>query len=379
MYDSRENKRYQELAAKWLSRSISEDEAIEFANWYNRDQDQELEVPEHFAISEESHKKRMFKNIQQQIQPSPSRPILIRYRWAIAAILFISVSIGLLFYPILESQEPAQNFTKNDVSAGTNKAFLTLSDGTKLSLTDQKAGKLVEQAGVRISKGKDAQVIYTQMPGTSNKLEYHTISTPRAGQYQLNLPDGTKVWINAATVIRFPTSFSKSKERRVELIGEAYFEVAKDAIKPFIVKSAGQEIKVFGTHFNISSYPEDQSIYSTLLEGSISVNGYLLKPNQQSINNGKKITIVPANIENVMAWKMGYFRFDDASLEDIMKKIARWYDVEVEFQDTELKTLEFGGIVSRSEKLSKVLRMLELSTSMNFKLEDNKIIIMRKK
>lgn len=380
MDDSRENIRYQELAAKWLDKTITSDEAREFANWYNADQDLELEIPESFAIDEEQHKKRMFEQIEEQILFSQRKPVLIRYRLAIAAILLITLSIGSLFYHYREVQStPPQDFTNNDILPGTNKAFLTLSDGSRVALTDQKAGKLAEQAGVKISKGKDAQLIYTLLPTSGNKLEYNIISTPKAGQYQVNLPDGTKVWLNAATQLRFPTNFSSSRERRVELVGEAYFEVAKDTRKPFIVKSEQQEVRVFGTHFNISSYPDERNIYTTLLEGSVSVNGSLLKPNQQSVNNGKNIAIIPADIENVMAWKMGYFRFDEESLESIMKKVSRWYDVEVEFQDADLKELQFGGIVSRSEKVSKVLRMLEISTSMSFKLEGHKITIRNKK
>ncbi|WP_342329021.1 FecR family protein [Pedobacter sp. FW305-3-2-15-E-R2A2] len=377
MDNSKENKRYQELAAKWLDKTITAEEEVEFANWYNRDQDLELDIPETFVNNEDWHRSRMFKKIQQEIHPE--RPFLIRYRFAIAAILLISLSTGLFFYHYPSNlQNVPQNFANGDILPGTNKAFLTLADGTKLSLTDSKSGKLAEQAGVKITKGKDAQLIYTVLPSAGSKLEYNTISTPKAGQYQVNLPDGTQVWLNAASSLRFPTNFSATRERKVELIGEAYFEVAKDPKKAFKVSSSGQEVSVFGTHFNINSYPDEQNTYTTLLEGSISVNGTMLKPEQQSILNGKNIKVIPADLESVMAWKMGYFRFDDESLESIMKKVSRWYDVEVEFQAADLKELEFGGIVSRSEKVSKVLRMLELTTAVSFKLEGNKIMIKQK-
>ncbi|NQX37288.1 FecR protein [Pedobacter steynii] len=378
MDDSKENKRYQELASKWLDKIITAEEEVEFANWYNRDQDLELDIPEAFVNNEDWHKSRMFKKIQQEIRPK--RSFLIRYRIAIAAILLISLSCGIYFYHYSSTiQDRPKDLVNNDILPGTNKAFLTLADGTRLSLTDSKSGKLAEQAGVKITKGKNAQLIYTVLPSAGTKVEYNTISTPRAGQYQVNLPDGTQVWLNAASSLRFPTNFSAARERRVELIGEAYFEVAKDPEKAFKVSSAGQEVTVFGTHFNINSYPDEQNTYTTLLEGSVSVNGTRLKPEQQSILNGKNIKVVPADLESVMAWKMGYFRFDDESLESIMKKVSRWYDVEVEFQEPDLKELEFGGIVSRSEKVSKVLRMLELTTMRSFKLEGNKIIIKQKK
>ncbi|MNQ89178.1 fec operon regulator FecR [compost metagenome] len=378
MDNSKENKRYQELASKWLDKTITAEEEVEFANWYNKDQDLELEIPEAFVNNEDWHKTRLFKKIQQEIRPE--KPFLIRYRIAIAAILLISLSVGLFFHQYPSASGDHTEISENqDILPGTNKAFLTLSDGTKLSLTDSKAGKLAEQAGVRITKGKDAQLIYTVLPSAGNKVDYNTISTPRAGQYQVNLPDGTKVWLNAASSLKFPTNFSASKERRVELIGEAYFEVAKDAKKVFKVSSAGQEVAVFGTHFNISSYPDEQQTYTTLLEGSVGVNGTSLKPEQQSIFNAGNIKVVPADIESVMAWKMGYFRFDEESLESIMRKISRWYDVEIEFQEPDLKELEFGAIISRSEKVSKVLRMLELTKMVTFKLEGKKILVKHKK
>ncbi|SHG20261.1 FecR family protein [Pedobacter caeni] len=378
MDDSKENKRYQELASKWLDKTITAEEEVEFANWYNRDQNLDLEIPETFVNNEDWHKSRMFKKIQQEIRQE--KPFFIRYRIAIAAILLISLSFGLFFYRYAStSKDQPQDIAKLDILPGSNKAFLTLADGTKLSLTDTKSGKLIEQAGVKISKGKDAQLIYTVMPSAGTKLEYNTISTPRAGQYQVNLPDGTKVWLNAASSLKFPTNFSASNERRVELIGEAYFEVAKDPKKAFVVSSAGQEVSVLGTHFNINSYPDEQNTYTTLLEGSIVVNGTRLRPDQQSVLNGKNIKVVPADIENVMAWKMGNFRFDDESLESIMKKVSRWYDVEIEFQNEDLKELEFGGIVKRSEKVSQVLKMLEMTKELSFKLEGRKIIIGHKK
>lgn len=377
MDDSTENKRYQELASKWLDKTITDEEAIEFADWYNRDQDFVLEIPASFSDNEANHKRRMFNHIQQHIQKK--KPFLIRYYIAVAAVLLLSLSCGLLFFRYQQKgPQPLPNLAGNDILPGSNKAFLTLSDGTKISLSDLSNEKLIEQAGVKISKGKDASLIYTVMPAPGTKLAYNTISTPRAGQYQVNLPDGTKVWLNAASSLRFPTNFTASRERRVELVGEAYFEVAKDAVKVFKVSSAQQEVAVYGTHFNISSYPDEQDSRTTLIEGSVSVNGKRLLPEQQSIVTAESLKIVPADIETVMAWKMGYFRFDEESLGNIMKKVSRWYDVEVDFEDPKVQSLEFGGIVSRSEKLSKVLRMLELSTAMSFKLEGNKVIIKAK-
>ncbi|ATP55674.1 hypothetical protein CPT03_03920 [Pedobacter ginsengisoli] len=380
MNNSKEQLEYQELAAKWIDGTINADEEVKFAKWYNEGQEAELEIPDTFASDEETHKSRIFNKIQNQIHIK--KTVSIWPRLVAASLLIGACLTGFLFYWQNQNKHPQQvvnAFVNDDVLPGGNKAVLTLANGKVLSLSDLKNGQLAQQMGVVITKSKDGQLVYKAISNNKegHQVEYNTISTPRGGQYEINLPDGTKVWLNAASSLKFPTTFSKS-ERRVVLSGEGYFEVAKDKNKVFKVVSDQQTVTVYGTHFNINAYNDDNTPVTTLIEGSVDVNGTLLKPSQQAINVNNKISVVSADIENVMAWKNGYFRFDEEPLDAIMKKVARWYDVEVEFEDPDLKTLEFGVVANRFANVSKVLRILELTHEVDFVVKDKKIIVIKK-
>lgn len=211
---------------------------------------------------------------------------------------------------------------------------------------------------------------------------YNTIETPKGGQYQVDLPDGTKVWLNAGSLLRYPTNFT-GKIRSVELTGEAYFEVAKNAHKPFKVLSKNQVVEVLGTHFNISSYTDDISVKTTLLEGSVKVlsskvnQTKLLKPGQQSDINytNNAFFIKSVNTDEVIAWKNGYFLFSDEDLKSIMARFARWYNVDVEYQG-DVDNLRFGGMVSRSKDLTQALKVVEQAGNVKFKIEGRRVIVM---
>ncbi|MNK97818.1 fec operon regulator FecR [compost metagenome] len=380
MDNSKEQREYQELASKWLNRTISTDEELKFAKWYNEGQGADVEIPEDFAGDEETHKLRIFNKVQGQIRLKKTIRI---WPGLVAASILIGVFLtGFFFYWQNQARGPelAVNALANDdVLPGGNKAVLTLANGKVLSLSDLKNGKLAQQMGVVITKRKDGQIVYKAISSDKNgsDIGYNSISTPRGGQYEVNLSDGTKVWLNAASSLKFPTTFSKS-ERKVVLSGEGYFQVAKDKSRPFKVVSDQQTVTVYGTHFNVNAYNDDKSKITTLIEGSVDVNGVLLKPSQQSIIANEKINVVPADVEKVMAWKNGYFRFDEAPLDDIMKKISRWYDVDVEFVNPELKVLEFGVVANRFANVSKVLKILELTHEVSFIVKDRKIIVMNK-
>jgi transmembrane sensor len=220
---------------------------------------------------------------------------------------------------------------------------------------------------------------YNTLKNKSSEVVYNTISTPRGGQYQLMLADGSKVWLNAASSLRFPASFV-GKERKVELLGEAYFEVAKNAKMPFKVKVNGMEVEVLGTHFNINSYENESTIRTTLLEGSVKINknnsSSLLKPGQQAqMNKAGEIKIInDADVEEAIAWKEGKFQFDRADIHDIMRQLTRWYDVDVEYKGT--VSSHFGGTISRDVNLSQVLNMLHLTGEVKFQVEDRKVVVM---
>ena len=193
----------------------------------------------------------------------------------------------------------------------------------------------------------------------------------------MHLPDGTNIWLNAASSVKFPVVFSQS-ERRVELQGEAYFEVAKDKSKPFIVTTSGQSVTVLGTHFNISSYPDDSETKTTLLEGSVKVNALgsskIIKPGEKAVRTKKGFEVSRADVEETMAWKNGYFRFSDEQMEDVTRKLSRWYNVEFVFEG-QPSAERFNGIISRNKNLGQVLKMLEKTKAIHFQKRGRRIIV----
>jgi transmembrane sensor len=307
----------------------------------------------------------------------------LQYAAAAIIICMLSVSVYFLFKPKPESQiSKTENIqsdkNKNDVAPGTNKAILTLANGSSIILDSAANGTLTTQGNSKILK-LNGMLSYNTLKTKSSEVLYNTISTPRGGQYQLMLADGSKVWLNAASSLRFPASFV-GKERKVELLGEAYFEVAKNASMPFKVKVNGMEVEVLGTHFNINSYENESTIRTTLLEGSVKINknnnSSFLKPGQQAeMNKAGEIKIINnVDVEEAIAWKEGKFQFDRADIHDIMRQLERWYDVDVEYQGT--VSSHFGGTISRDVNLSQVLNMLHLTGEVKFQIEDKKVVVM---
>lgn len=298
-----------------------------------------------------------------------------------AASVIIVIAVGLLFFRPQQTPPPKGMQKVVRIVPGGNKALLTLADGTKISLTDAANGQLANQAGLLITKAKDGQLVYTvseKYSSEKQEVAYNTISTPRGGFYQVNLPDGTKVWLNAASSLKYPTIFTGS-ERKVELTGEGYFEVAHNASRPFRVASASQVIEVLGTHFNISAYEDDVDIRTTLLSGSVRVNEQsaytLLRPGEQGINYQRRLSKVEVNTDNVIAWKSNNFTFDHENLGSILRKISRWYDVDV-VCPPEMEDMKFDGTISRQRSIKSVLRIMELTETVHFKFEGRRITVM---
>lgn len=333
--------------------------------------------------------------IQAQIQkkdgpidiPSP-RPIQSLWRrmlpYAAALLLFFSIGVYYYWNPAVE--EPSYKMTSiygDDVAPGGNRATVTLSDGTVVELDEAQEGIVSSSTGLSYADGQ-------KVIEAAAEVSYVTLSTPRGGQYQITLPDGSKVWLNAESSITYPTSFA-GQQRKVELRGEAYFEVAKQhstqnpqTASRFIVSSAGQEVTVLGTHFNINAYPDEKEIKTTLLEGSVQVStlhpsqNTILKPNQQAILTGTSLSVKTVYSEDEVAWKNGYFMFNNESLESIMKTIGRWYALEIQYEDPTLKKETFFGTMSKFENSSKVLNMLERTDIVQFEISDNILTIKRK-
>jgi len=276
----------------------------------------------------------------QKIRTRASAPARIRRmtRWMAAAALLLLAGAGWLLYSrynavkSVATSSPVQPPPAQDVVPGSNKATLTLADNTTINLDDAKNGVLGQQGNTQLVKNKDGQLAYHTT--ATSPLAYNLLTTPRGGQYQLLLPDGSKVWLNASSSLRYPTSFS-GKERVVELQGEAYFEIAHNASMPFkvsVLSQKGQapaEIEVLGTHFNVKAYADEPAVRATLLEGSVRVHkggaAFPLQPGQQaSWTSATEIKIAAADVEEAVAWKNGLFKFNGATVEDVMRQLSRW-------------------------------------------------------
>jgi ferric-dicitrate binding protein FerR (iron transport regulator) len=270
----------------------------------------------------------------------------------------------------------------NTIAPGGNKAILTLGNGQKVILDSAGNGTIAFQGNSRITKNDKGEIVYDATAQTNNFSEilFNTISTPNGGQYKVVLPDGTNVWLNAASSIRFPTKFV-GKERAVAITGEVYFEVTKNASMPFKVKiNEAEEIKVLGTHFNVMAYKEEKYTKATLLEGSIKIHNrdesILVKPGGQAIlrNQGEIELVNNVNTDHIVAWKNGLFDFDNDDLPYIMRQLSRWYDVDIVYTDN-VPEGHYAGSIRKQSNITEVLKMLELAGDVQFSIVGKKILV----
>ena len=302
----------------------------------------------------------------------------------IAVAASVAVIICFSLYSILTNRHkvvPQIAKTKlHDIPPGGNNAVLTLANGSKIILNNAKKGLLIQQGNVKVSKTTEGLVVYKAngddvAPGNA---KLNTINTPKGGQYEVILPDGTKVWLNALSYLRFPTNFA-GKTRQVEISGEAYFEVAKNPAKPFIVKSNRAEVTVLGTHFNVNDYPDEAFSKTTLLEGAVKIKGKqsvgTLKPGDQAIVSESEAmkVLAGADTEEVVAWKNGIFEFNRADITSIMRQASRWYDIDISYASPPSQVL-YKGRISRNVNLSEMLSMIKYM-GINYTLEGRKLTI----
>jgi len=310
-------------------------------------------------------------------QPSVFRRL--RLPLGIAASILVIFSVGHLLLSVRQKEQgPAKN-SEETIIPGKQTASLTLANGKKIFLSDELAGKLAQEADVTITKTSNGELIY-EIKGPQGKSSgFNTLATANGETYRVKLPDGSMVWLNAASSLKYPISFQNSAERVVELSGEAYFEISKDRRHPFIVKSRGQQVEVLGTHFNINAYNEEPGILTTLLEGSVRLKSErgtakVLKPGQQAELSDSGIKILQADIRSVTAWKDGYFRFRNESLQSVMRKISRWYNVEIVFEKG-LPEDTYTGAVKRHGNINQVLQIMEGSNNIHFTIKERRIIV----
>jgi transmembrane sensor len=359
----------------------------------------------------------LWLSIQSAASSAAPATKVVRFTWMrIAAAVLVLVIAGSLWYYFSTPKTNGLAIvvttanTKKDIAPGGNKALLTLADGTTIALDTVQHGFLALQGHTKIIKQKTGELIYNSS-GTSEqkagKALYNTISTPHGGQYHLVLPDGSKVWLNAGSSLCFPATFTTST-RVVQLTGEAYFEVKPQRIrKPFIVSilsatggRARGQVEVLGTHFNVNAYNDESVIKTTLLEGKVKVSSIepsvgnrpstsayvkasaakalrsskMLSPGKQAILNSETqtINITNANTEQAVAWKNGFFRFKETSIREVMRQVERWYDVEVEYSTGQTDQY-YTGVVSRSQNISALLKTLELTGTVHFKIDDKPV------
>jgi transmembrane sensor len=389
--------RIQALACKWLAGTITDEEKSEFLDWYNdADDGKPINVPKEFAPDELSHSLRMYRNIYEKSQLSaqtvedavaPVRKLSAGRKWMPYAAAIIVV-IGVAGY-MWNATIPVKQVTveakpvpiQQEVTApASSHAVITLANGHHIILDSIQNGRITTQGRVQLVKLDDEHIVYK---GTSDVLTYNTLTNPRGSRVvHIILADGTKVWLNSESSLRYPTAFT-GNERVVEITGETYFEVARNEAMPFKVKKDAMEVTVFGTHFNINSYEEEGKMAVTLLEGSVDVASAInkktihLKPGQQAqlSNTGNLSLSKEVNTDDVIAWKNGKFQFGEkCDIGAIMRRLARWYDVEVEYRGT--VSQHFGGSISSDANLSQVLKVLETTGDVSFKVEGRKITVM---
>jgi len=391
MTNFEQGQKYAELIVKHLQKTLSVDEKNELDEWIAASTENKLLFQEltdevtlknELCLIESISTANAWRHVKQTINPPAVVSIKKTYRkwWVAAAVIFLFAGTALtykLYWEPGKTTAPIQTANNVQILPGGDKATLQLADGSIILLDTTANGNVAKQGSVQVIK-LNGQLSYTSSGPGTGEIVYNTIRTPRGGQYQLLLSDGSAVWLNAASSLKFPIAFG-GKERKVEVSGEAYFEIAKNPSMPFKVMIPGKgEVEVLGTHFNINAYSDEEVVRTTLLEGSINVsaaNGKAvqLMPGQQAKMDNSISIQNNVDTDEVIAWKTGWFNFDRTDISSIMRQVSRWYDVDVEFQGQPGKKT-FSGIVSRDNKISEVLKIME-KAGVIFRIEGKKITV----
>jgi transmembrane sensor len=373
-----------ELLKKHQNGTLSDEDKDKLDAWYlHKAANSKEQLSEYELADSYQHLKSRLPLAQQ------TKVVNLWPRVAAAASIVLLFGAGIFYFTKSElrvEQENIQVVEKpKEIAPGGNRGILTLSNGKQIVLSDISSKDIIakeDQDEVTIKMDANGVITYVINPNADASEEdansFNTLSTPTGGQYNIVLADGTKVFLNAVSSIKYPTQFN-GDQRIVELEGEAYFEVAKNKSKPFLVKSANQTIEVLGTHFNVHAYNNEAVVKTTLLEGSVAVSSRnqkaILKPGQQSSvsESSNKIAVKEVDTEAAIAWKNGRFKFDNADLKSVMKQLERWYGIKVEYRG-DVSDVRFNGGTFRNKNLSEVLKVLELS-NIKFKVEGKTIIV----
>ena len=381
------------LIAGYIRHTLTETEHDELDDWVEASDDNMLlfeeltdenNIEANLEWMDKVSTEKMLQATKEKIQFNPeqkAKRTSNRWVYSIAASVILLIA-AFAIYKIINKEKnesmPVAKASKADVQPGGNKATLTLSDGSVIDLNKVEKGLLKNDNGASINKPAEGEIVYTDNRNT-NAVSYNVLSTPNGGQYKVELPDGSWVWLNAASSLNYPTVFAGT-ERTVMLKGEAYFEVAKNKSKPFKVKlEDSSEVKVLGTHFNVMAYENEKSKNVTLLEGSVLITKsnekQVLKPGQQGEITSDKIVVNAADIDEVVGWKNGEFVFHDADIQSIMRQVARWYDVGIKYETA--NNQHFNATISRKEPVLRLLHILEETGQIHFKIENKTIYVLR--
>lgn len=374
------------LFDKYLRRQCSEEELRQLMSYAEEDGlrpvwEELLLQTEAPVVDETLYQPQLDEVYARLILANKPQPAIRRYWWAAAAAVLLLIAAGTFFWPrnitIAPQTTQQQQQQQPDVQPGTNKASLTLADGSVITL-DSTGRQTIQQGASSVSQ-RGGQLVYN-VNGESTTLSYNTLRTPRGGEFRITLPDGTNVWLNAASSLRYPTAFT-GKERVVEITGEAYFEVAKNAAMPFRVKVGEKAaIEVLGTSFNVNAYDDEPTIKTTLVQGAVNVRSsgrqMLMAPGQQVelTAQGNLRTVTDASVAQATAWKEGFFSFQKADLLSVLRPLARWYDLEITFEGNNIGFGEYTGDIDKSLTLDQVLKGLA-KNRLHYKIENGRKLI----
>ncbi|QVY65198.1 FecR family protein [Polaribacter sp. Q13] len=388
------------IIIKYIANTITDQELDALKLWLKKEKNQntfEQYIKTSYDIDSAMNKPDLdaaYKKIRHSIDSKKKSKLRILPVWSGYAAAAVVVFMFSYIYVFDNKEQPAEvlNTFVTTVESGVDKATLTLDDGSNIIL---EAGtvynnKTVASNGEEIIYKKEQETIINledkvETNKTESKIAYNYLTTPRGGEFQITLADGTQVWLNSETKLKYPTVFKKGETRQVELVyGEAYFDVSSSKNHngaTFKVISNLQEVEVFGTEFNIKAYKDEESVYTTLAEGKVAVSNFAFKDNlkvgQQSIisKSTGEIAIKTVNIYNETAWRLGSFSFKNKTLKEIMKVLSRWYDVDIVFENKKLETIKFNGLLSKKMTLEEILIPIKRSSNLNYTVNDSKIIL----
>lgn len=360
---------------KYITGELTEKEKERFEAWYR-------EIGADIPMPPEEKIQMIREEIFQKLPGNTSRKF--DGRSLLAAAVMATIMVSLILQLVFHKSDLVVKNIPRDIPPGGNRAMLTLANGQQIDLGKAANGNLAVQGNLRVVKNKSGQVTYLNgaLNNQGGQAGMNIVSTPDDGTWQVCLPDGTKVWLNNSSSLTYPTAFQGKKQRIIELYGEAYFEVARDKRHPFVVRSAGQEVTVLGTHFNIRGFKDDRVTATTLVEGRVSISNrdkqrtIVLKPGEQARLADGVMTTGKVNITDAVAWKDGYFRFTNTPVEQVMRELSRWYGIEVRY-DGPVPGENLNGKISRLKNISKVLAALEATKIVHFKIEGRRVTVMR--